>query len=73
MISPKLSAAQRLTPDLPIRRVTLFRFGVCPSSAPLYTFLRWRGLTHRAHQMASAPVQRYVRRVFNAQVTLVPC
>ncbi|MFN7209756.1 MAG: hypothetical protein ACK4P1_05100 [Aggregatilineales bacterium] len=73
MISLKLDAAQRLTPDLPIRRVTLFRFGVCPSSAPLYTFVRWRGLTHRAHQMASAPVQRYVRRVFNAQVTLVPC
>jgi hypothetical protein len=73
LISAKLGADQRIAPELPIKRLTLFRFGICPSSAPLYTFLAWRGLTHQARQLASAPVQRYVRRVFGAQVMLVPC
>jgi hypothetical protein len=73
LVSARIGADRRLAPELPIKRLTLFRFGICPSSAPLYTFLAWRGLTHQARQLASAPVQRYVRRIFGAQVTLVPC
>ncbi|MCS6872118.1 MAG: hypothetical protein NZ571_11755 [Anaerolineae bacterium] len=73
MLNVKLGEARRLTPESPIKRLTLFRFGICPSSAPLYTFSEWRGLTHQARQLASPLVQRYVRRVFGAQVTLIPC
>ncbi|MFQ3534263.1 MAG: hypothetical protein SNJ58_00160 [Aggregatilineales bacterium] len=73
MINVKLDEARRAAPGLPLKRLTLFRFGVCPSSAPLYTFSQWRGLTHPARQMKSTPVYRYVRRVFGAQVPLVPC
>jgi hypothetical protein len=73
MIGVKSDQWRRMSPDLPVKHITLFRYGVCPSSAPLYTFAQWRGMTHQARQMASPPVQRYVRRVFGARVMLVPC
>ncbi|RMF52689.1 MAG: hypothetical protein D6749_04260 [Chloroflexota bacterium] len=73
IVSVKLDRTRRLAPELPIKRLTLFRFGICPSSAPLYAFLAWRGLTHDKRQMAGNLIPRYVRRVFAAQVTLVPC
>lgn len=73
LINARMDANRRLAPELSVKRITLFRFGICPSSAPLYSFLAWRGLTYQARQLASKPMQRYVRRVFGAQVTLVPC
>ncbi len=64
---------RHLTPQMPISRLTLFRYDACPTNAFIYVFLKWRGMAHIWRYGRGQTVQRYVRRMASQGATFAPC